>query len=100
MHRLPALNSLPAAPPRSNSLPALVRIERDLYERYDQFGVELRERAKWDIREGIVGAEAFTPKHIVITTWKNVSFNGGNSNSRARRVVSPRLIFDADMKLS
>jgi len=64
------------------------RIERDLYERYDQFGVELRERAKWDIREGIVGAEAFTPKHVIITTWKNVSFNGGNSNSRARSVTN------------
>ena len=50
--------------------------------------MELRERAKWDIREGIVGAEAFIPKHVIVTTWKNVSFNGGNSNSRARRVVS------------
>ena len=69
------------------------RIERDLYERRDQFGVELRERAKWDVREAIVGAEAFTPKHIIITTWKNVSFNGGNSNSRARRVVSYQMVW-------
>eukprot|EP00096_Caligus_rogercresseyi_P016873 TRINITY_DN996_c0_g2_i3.p1 TRINITY_DN996_c0_g2~~TRINITY_DN996_c0_g2_i3.p1 ORF type:complete len:1255 (-),score=221.80 TRINITY_DN996_c0_g2_i3:184-3948(-) len=53
------------------------RLERDLYWRKDQFGVELRERAKWDIRESMVGSETFLPKHIVIATWKNVSFAGG-----------------------
>ena len=31
------------------------RLERDLYTRTDQFGVEIRERAKWDLREGMVG---------------------------------------------
>lgn len=53
------------------------RLERDLYSRTDQFGVEIRERAKWDIRESMVGTETFEPKHIVIATWKNVSFAGG-----------------------
>jgi hypothetical protein len=31
-----------------------VRLERDLYTRTDQMGVEIRERAKWDLREGMV----------------------------------------------
>lgn len=40
-------------------------------------GVEMRERIKWDIRQGIVGSEQFIPKHSVIVTWKNVTFIGG-----------------------
>ena len=32
----------------------LSRLERDLYGRTDQFGVEIRERVKWDIREAMV----------------------------------------------
>lgn len=55
----------------------LIRLERDLYSRVDQFGVEIRERTKWDIRESMVGTETFEPKHVVIATWKNVSFAGG-----------------------
>lgn len=31
----------------------------------------------WDIREGVVGADTFIPKHVVIITWKNMSFAGG-----------------------
>lgn len=31
----------------------------------------------WDIREGVVGADTFIPKHVVIMTWKNMSFAGG-----------------------
>lgn len=31
----------------------------------------------WDLREGVVGAETFIPKHVVIITWKNMSFAGG-----------------------
>ena len=54
-----------------------IRLERDLYSRVDQFGVEIRERTKWDIRESMVGTETFEPKHVVIVTWKNVSFAGG-----------------------
>jgi len=50
--------------------------------RTDQLGVELRERAKWDIREGIVGAEWFEPRHAIITTWKNVTFGGGTIHAR------------------
>ena len=61
------------------------RQERDLYSRKDQFGVELRERAKWDLREAMVGTETFLPKHVVIATWKNVSFAGGIP--QARRIV-------------
>ena len=61
-------------------------MERDLYTRKDQFGVEIRERAKWDIRDAMVGAETFKPKHIVIATWKNVSFAGGIPS--ATRIVS------------
>lgn len=53
------------------------RLERDLRTRTDQFGVEVRERVKWDIREGIIGAETFEPKHVILTTWKNISFAGG-----------------------
>ncbi|XP_065372052.1 protein mesh isoform X3 [Calliphora vicina] len=57
------------------------RMERDLMTRTDRFGVEVRERTMWDIRDGVVGAETFVPKHVVITTWKNVSFAGGIDNS-------------------
>ncbi|XP_031838730.1 sushi domain containing 2 mesh isoform X2 [Nomia melanderi] len=57
------------------------RLERDLQTRKDQFGVEMRERLKWDIRQGIVGSESFDPKHAVIVTWKNMSFAGGIDNS-------------------
>ncbi|XP_076484007.1 protein mesh isoform X2 [Bombus vancouverensis nearcticus] len=57
------------------------RVEEDLQNRADQFGVEMRERLKWDIREGMIGAEAFDPKHAVVVTWKNVSFVGGIDNS-------------------
>jgi len=53
------------------------RLERDLYSRIDQLGVEIRERLKWDIREAMVGTETFEPKHAIIATWKNVSFAGG-----------------------
>lgn len=55
----------------------IFRIERDLRTRRDQFGVEMRERLKWDVREGITGAEAFVPKHAITVTWKSVSFMGG-----------------------
>lgn len=41
----------------------------------------MRERIKWDIREGIVGSESFDPKHAAIITWKNMSFAGGIDNS-------------------
>ncbi|XP_058804487.1 protein mesh isoform X2 [Phymastichus coffea] len=53
------------------------RLERDLQKRTDKFGVEVRERLVWDIREGVVGADTFQPKHAVIVTWKNMSFAGG-----------------------
>jgi hypothetical protein len=36
------------------------RLERDLYTRTDQMGVEIRERAKWDLREGMVSDQAFS----------------------------------------
>lgn len=45
--------------------------------RTDRFGVEVRERVMWDIREGVVGADTFIPKHVTIITWKNMSFAGG-----------------------
>ncbi len=45
--------------------------------RTDRFGVEVRERVMWDIREGVVGADTFIPKHVVFVTWKNMSFAGG-----------------------
>ncbi|KAG7203627.1 hypothetical protein KM043_013662 [Ampulex compressa] len=57
------------------------RLERDLQSRTDQFGIEMRERVKWDIREGVVGSDSFDPKHAVIVTWKNMSFTGGIDNS-------------------
>ncbi|XP_008192790.2 protein mesh isoform X1 [Tribolium castaneum] len=57
------------------------RLERDLRERNDQMGVEIRERLKWDIREGVIGADNFNPKHAIIATWKNVSFAGGFANA-------------------
>ena len=56
-----------------------------MYSRKDQFGVEIYNRAMWDIREAMVGAETFLPKHIIIATWKNVSFAGGIPS--ARRIV-------------
>ncbi|XP_046747769.1 protein mesh isoform X1 [Diprion similis] len=60
------------------------RQERDLQRRTDQFGVEVRERIKWDIRQGVVGSDTFDPKHVVIVTWKNMSFAGGIDNSLYR----------------
>ncbi|XP_011160726.2 protein mesh isoform X2 [Solenopsis invicta] len=57
------------------------RLERDLQTRTDQFGVEMRERVMWDIREGVVGADSFIPKHALIATWKNMSFTGGIDSS-------------------
>ncbi|XP_066592875.1 protein mesh isoform X2 [Prorops nasuta] len=60
------------------------RLERDLQTRNDQFGAEMRERVKWDIREGVVGSDSFEPKHAVIVTWKNVSFAGGIVNALTR----------------
>ncbi|XP_012265044.2 protein mesh isoform X2 [Athalia rosae] len=57
------------------------RQERDLQKRTDKFGVEMRERVKWDIRQGVVGADSFDPKHAVVITWKNMSFAGGIDNS-------------------
>ncbi|PSN45001.1 hypothetical protein C0J52_11633 [Blattella germanica] len=60
------------------------RMERDLQARKDQFGVEMRERLKWDVREGVIGAETFDPKHAVVVTWKNMSFAGGIDNSLYR----------------
>ncbi|KAG7171855.1 mesh-like [Homarus americanus] len=64
------------------------RLERDLPSREDQFGVEIRERVKWDIREGIVGATIFKPKHVIIVTWKNVTFAGGSVNTDAKYVTN------------
>lgn len=52
-------------------------MERDLMTRTDRFGVEVRERVMWDIREGVVGADTFIPKHVTFITWKNMSFAGG-----------------------
>lgn len=60
------------------------RMERDLQARTDQFGVEMRERLMWDIREGVVGADSFVPKHSAVVTWKNMSFAGGIDNSLYR----------------
>lgn len=65
------------------------RLERDLPARYDEAGVKMRERIKWDIREAIIGAENFFPKHAIIATWKNVSFVGGfNALETVRICVS------------
>lgn len=44
----------------------------------------MRERVMWDIREAIVGADSFIPKHSVIITWKNMSFTGGIDTSLYR----------------
>lgn len=52
--------------------------------RTDRFGVEVRERVTWDIREGVVGSDTFIPKHAIIMTWKNMSFAGGIDNSLFR----------------
>lgn len=57
------------------------RLERDLQTRTDQLGVEVRERLTWDIRQAVIGADSFLPKHAIIVTWKNVSFAGGITNS-------------------
>ncbi|KAJ8667861.1 hypothetical protein QAD02_009524 [Eretmocerus hayati] len=57
------------------------RREQDLQTRTDKLGVEMRERVMWDIREGVVGADTFVPKHAVIITWKNMSFAGGIDSS-------------------
>jgi sushi domain-containing protein 2 len=56
-------------------------MERDLMTRTDRFGVEVRERIMWDIREGVVGSDTFIPKHVIFVTWKNMSFAGGIDNS-------------------
>ncbi|XP_055617268.1 protein mesh isoform X2 [Toxorhynchites rutilus septentrionalis] len=60
------------------------RMERDLQTRTDRPGVEMRERVMWDIRQGVVGSDTFIPKHVIITTWKNLTFAGGIDNSLYR----------------
>lgn len=60
------------------------RMERDLMTRTDRFGIEVRERVMWDIRQGVVGSDTFIPKHVVMITWKNMSFAGGIDNSLFR----------------
>lgn len=71
------------------------RMERDLMTRKDRYGVEMRERVMWDIREGVVGSDTFVPKHIAITTWKNMSFAGGIDNSlfKVKETFFLRFIF-------
>ncbi|KAB7507382.1 Protein mesh [Armadillidium nasatum] len=64
------------------------RLERDLPSRDDRLAVEIRERLKWDIREGIVGAAIYQPKHAIIVTWKNVTFAGGSVNTDAKYVTN------------
>ena len=39
----------------------------------------------------MVGTETFLPKHVVIATWKNVTFAGGIP--QARRIVRYRKCF-------
>lgn len=60
--------------------------------RTDRFGIEVRERTMWDIRQGVVGSDTFIPKHVVMITWKNMSFAGGIDNSlfRVRSLVNNR----------
>lgn len=71
------------------------RLERDLQTRTDVFGVEVRERLKWDIRTGVIGAETFYPKHAVIVTWKNVTFAGGITQSTSKvRFIIIRIPFE------
>lgn len=65
-------------------------MERDLLTRTDRFGVEVRERVMWDIREGVVGSDTFIPKHVVMITWKNMSFAGGIDNSLFRVSISAK----------
>lgn len=65
-------------------------MERDLMTRTDRFGVEVRERVMWDIREGVVGSDTFIPKHVVMITWKNMSFAGGIDNSLFRVSIYAR----------
>lgn len=67
------------------------RLIRDLQTRTDQFAVEVRERVKWDIREGIIGSETFEPKHVIIVTWKNMTFAGGIENSLYKVTIFPLL---------
>lgn len=38
--------------------------------------IALKERVKWDIRQGMIGADTFEPKHVVVVTWKNVTQAG------------------------
>lgn len=56
-------------------------MENNLQSGTDKFGVEMRERLMWDVREGVIGAETFIPKHSIIVTWKNMSFVGGIDKS-------------------
>ncbi|BES91125.1 AMOP [Nesidiocoris tenuis] len=74
----------PVRDPERHTPGVYFRLERDLWGRTDRFGIEFRERLKWDIREGIVGSESFDPKHAIVVTWKNVTFSGGNDVSISR----------------
>lgn len=38
----------------------------------DKFGVEMRERMMWEVREGIIGEEKFIKKNEVIVKWKKM----------------------------
>lgn len=73
------------------------RLERDLRDRNDRMGVEIRERLKWDIRQGVIGSDSFDPKHAIIVTWKNVSFAGGFGNA-VYRVLFRKNSFEKPLK--
>lgn len=68
--------------------------------RTDRFGVEVRERVMWDIREGVVGSDTFIPKHVVIVTWKNMSFAGGIDNSLFRVSTPHTFLSRCEIQLS
>uniref|UniRef100_A0A336M8F3 CSON013620 protein n=2 Tax=Culicoides sonorensis TaxID=179676 RepID=A0A336M8F3_CULSO len=52
-------------------------VHSNLAKVHDRYSIELRERLLWDIRQGIIGSDTFHPKHVIIVTWKNMTFAGG-----------------------
>merc|ERR550534_3447022 len=58
-------------------------------------GVETFERAKWDIRQGMAGAENFTPRHVLIATWKNLTFIGGYNSFEVTNTFQAAIVTDS-----
>uniref|UniRef100_T1JC62 Sushi domain-containing protein n=1 Tax=Strigamia maritima TaxID=126957 RepID=T1JC62_STRMM len=46
--------------------------------------IDIREALRQDIQDGMIGTVDFTPKHVMIVTWRNITFGG----SKKRQITN------------